>query len=130
NHDDLFLGIAEALYPDMKEKYIKSGRKKETKITILERLKIDGFYLLDLSELPLSILNNNLVSQLSGLTERIASVANSETKIIFIKANVYDTAFGVLIDRFPNSIDVKIPFPGQGWQKKFQVEFKKALDKA
>lgn len=130
NHDYLFLGIAEALYPDLKEKYIKSSRKKEMKISILERLKIDGFYLLDLSELPLSILNKNLVSQLSGLTERVSCLANSETKVIFIKANVYDTAFSSLNDVLPNLIDARIPFPGQGWQKEFQVELRKALDKA
>ena len=80
--------------------------------------------------MPLTVFRLSHKFGVYGLLKRLASVANSETKLIFIKTNVYDTAFGDLNDRFPNSIDVRIPFHGQGGQKKFQVEFKKALDKA
>ncbi|MCF1713329.1 hypothetical protein L0U88_01645 [Flavihumibacter sp. RY-1] len=130
-HDYLFLGVAEALYPDLKYKFIASGRDSDIKLSILLKFQADGFYLLDLSELPLSLLNKDLGSQLPSLIEKIKQVANSDTKIILIKATVYDTAFNALRQHgLRNIIDSRIPFPGQGGQKLFQIEFKKALKAA
>jgi len=127
-HDYLFLGVTQALYPDLKDKFLASGRSKEIKNSILLKLKADGFYLLDLSELPLSLLQDNLYSQLPTLTEKINLVANKHTKIILIKATVYDTAFQFLQQKgFANLVNVRITFPGQGGQLKFQTEFKQAL---
>jgi hypothetical protein len=130
-HDYLFLGVAEALYPDLKNKFIANGRDSHVKHSILLKFQADGFYLLDLSELPLSLLKDSLASQLPNLIEKIKKVADSSTKIILIKATVYDTAFQALrMNGFTNVIDGRIPFPGQGGQKLFQSEFKKALKAA
>ncbi|MEQ6120532.1 hypothetical protein [Reichenbachiella sp. MALMAid0571] len=129
-HDYLFLGVAEALYPDLKTKFIASGRSGDIKRSILLKLQADGFYLVDLSELPLSLLSNDLDSQLPSLIERINQVANSDTKIILIKATVYDSAFWTLKEQgLENIIDVRISFPGQGGQRLFQTEFRSALKK-
>jgi hypothetical protein len=130
-HDHLFLGVAEALYPEVKDRFIANGRDGKIKRSILLKLQADGFYLLDLSELPLSLLNDGLASQLPNLIEKIKQSVNSDTKIILIKATVYDTAFYALKQQgIKNLIDVRIPFPGQGGQKLFQCEFKKALKAA
>lgn len=128
-HDHLFLGVAEALYPKLKEQFLLSGRSSEIKKIILQTLQQDGFYLLDLSELPLSLLNAGLQSQLPSLVDKIDSVADGNTRIILIKANVYDTAFYYLKQKFENVIDQRITFPGQGGQRKFQDQFKQALKK-
>lgn len=128
-HDYLFLGVAEALYPKLKEQFLLSGRSSEIKNTILQKLQQDSFYLLDLSELPLSLLDTDLQSQLPSLVDKINSVANDNTQIILIKANVYDIAFYYLKQKFKNVIDQRITFPGQGGQRKFQDEFKQALKK-
>jgi hypothetical protein len=129
-HDYLFLGVAEALYPKLKEQFLLSGRSSEIKNSILQTLQQDGFYLLDLSELPLSLLDTDLQSQLPSLVEKINSVADDNTQIILIKANVYDIVFYYLKPKFENVIDQRITFPGQGGQRKFQDEFKQALKKA
>ena len=106
-----------------------SRRSNDLKKLILEKIKRDGFYLLDLSELPLSQLQKSLELQLTALVDKIKQNADNETKIIFIKANVYDIVFPRLQqDGFDNVIDVRMPFPGQGGQIRFQVEFKKALE--
>lgn len=127
-HDYLFLGIAETLYPDLKEMFLASGRSSDIKNSILLKLQADGFYLLDLSELPLSLSNRSLYSQLPALIEKINQVANKQTNIILIKATVYDTAFQHLQDKgFGNIVDVRIPFPGQGGQRLFQTKFHEAL---
>lgn len=128
-HDYLFLGVAEALYPKLKEQFLLSGRSSEIKNTILQTLQQDGFYLLDLSELPLSLLDTDLQSQLPTLVDKINSVADDNTQIILIKANVYDIAFYYLKQKFENIIDQRITFPGQGGQRKFQDGFKQALKK-
>lgn len=128
-HDYLFLGVAEALYSKLKEQFLLSGRSSELKNTILQTLQQDGFYLLDLSELPLSLLDTDLQSQLPSLVDKINSVADDNTQIILIKANVYDIAFYYLKQKFKNVINQRITFPGQGGQRKFQDEFKQALKK-
>lgn len=128
-HDYLFLGVAEALYPKLKEQFLLSGRSSEIKNSILLTLQQDGFYLLDLSELPLSLLDTDLQSQLPSLVEKINSVADNNTQIILIKTNVYDIAFYYLKQKLENVIDQRITFPGQGGQRKFQDEFKQALKK-
>lgn len=128
-HDYLFLGIAEALYPKLKKQYLLNRRNNEIKNSILRKFQQEGFYLLDLSELPLSLINTNLRSQLPNLIERIKSTANDNTQIILIKANVYDIAFQPLKKQFEKVIDQRITFPGQGGQRKFQDEFKQALKK-
>ena len=127
-HDYLFLGVAQALYPDLKDQFILSGRNSDIKNSILQKLQADGFYLLDLSELPLSLMTGDLSSQLSTLVSKLKNAANTNTKIILIKATVYDTAFTYLQDTgFRNVINVRIPFPGQGGQILFQQKFKEAL---
>lgn len=125
-HDYLFLGVAEVLYPDLKEKYLESGRDKEIKNDILRKFQNDGFYLLDLSELPLSYLHSSLEEQLPQLIKNIRQVVENDTRIILIKANVYDIAYTKLKDQF-RVINKRIPFPGQGGQLKFRKEFKEAL---
>lgn len=127
HHDYLFLGIAKALYPNLKKRFLESGRRPETKKIILQKFKSEGFYLLDLSESPISLLKNNLSLQLPILIEKMESVVNNDTQIILIKANVYDFAFHVLNRKFKNVINQRIAFPSQGWQPKFQIEFKEAL---
>ena len=62
-HDYLFLGVAQAMYPDLKDKFLTSKRKMEIKKLILERFKSEGFFLLDLSDLPISLLNDSLEQQ-------------------------------------------------------------------
>jgi len=130
-HDYLFLGVAQAIYPDLKDKFLASGRSSEIKNSILLKLKAEGFYLLDLSELPLTLMPGDLSSQLPSLIAKINVVADEQTKIILIKATVYDTAFLHLQQEgFKNVIDVRIPFPGQGGQKLFQTKFHEALELA
>ena len=127
-HDHLFLGVAQALYPNFKDKFLASGRDRDIKNSILLKFKSYGFYLLDLSELPLSIMTGDLSDQLVTLIGNIRKVADEKTKIVLIKATVYDTAFRYLQrEGFENVVNVRIPFPGQGGQKLFHTKFKEAL---
>ena len=95
---------------------------------ILEKLKNDGFYLLDLSEIPMSYLKDSLNSQVPRLINKINEISDKNTKIILIKVNVYDIAYVALNEaEIKNVINCRITFPGSGGQTKFQSEFTEAL---
>lgn len=127
-HDHLFLGIAEAIYPNLKVEFLKSGRSKELKKEILTKFQNAGIYLLDLSELPLSKLKRPLIKQLPTLLKKMETTVDRDTKIILIKANVFDIAYGSLNQIYTDQVvNTRLPFPGQGWQKDFQLKFRKAL---
>ena len=129
NHDYLFLGITEALYPNLKVQYINSGRDSSVKQSILKRFKDEGFYLIDLSELPLSYLTHNLRSQVPYLLEKMEGLIDFESPIIPIKVNVCEIVnYPIINAGFTNLVDISIPFPGQGWQRIFQKKFKEALN--
>lgn len=128
NHDYLFLALAQAFYPKDKSNYILGGRNSDKKRQILLRLKADGIYLLDLSEVPKSV-HPNLKSNLANLIARIKKVMNRNTKIILIKSNVYSLAFDFLKNKGIDRVaDVKIPFPAYGQQQVFQEQFRKAIN--
>ncbi len=128
--DYLFLGIVQSLYPDLKDKFLATGRSSVIKNEILLKLKSEGFYLLDLSELPLSLLIGNLSSQLSILINKVKKVAGKQTKIILIKTSVYDTAFRSLQEEFENVVNIRIPFPLYDGVKLFPIKFEEALKSA
>lgn len=126
--DYLFLGVAEALYPKLKNDFIESGRMPEKKSAILNNLKKDGFYLIDLSDTPVSFLHDISVdSFVPDLIEKVKKIADTYTKIILIKANVYDAAFKELDKLGFNVIEKRMPFPSSGQQKNFQKIFAEAL---
>jgi len=132
-HDDLFLGISTALFPGLKEEHVIRRRRKDSSIKkiILNKFKNEGFYLLDLSELPMSLLSGSLNGQVSSLIERFKNIISSTTKIILIKTTVYDAAYLELRKHHINNvIDCRIAFPGSGQQTKFQIDFAEALKKA
>lgn len=131
-HDDLFLGISRVLFPSLKDEHLIKRRRRDSTIKkiMLEKFKSEGFYLLDLSELPLSLLSSSLNSQVPSLIKRIKPIINKDTKIILIKTTVYDAAFSFLLkEGIKNVIDSRISFPGSGQQAKFYVEFTEALRK-
>lgn len=120
--------MIEALYPQLKKQFIASGRDSKVKSQILGKFRSNGFYLLDLSDVPRGMLRDPLASQLPSLGQKVERLVNKETKIILIKSNVYDLAFPYLKNLgFKNIVDKRIPFPGSGQQKKFQRLFREAL---
>lgn len=127
--DALFLNITQALFPKLKDEYLLKGRNPNMKHHILEEFRLQGFYLIDLSKTP-KVSEIQMKIAIDTLTVRVKSLINEDTKIIIIKASVYDLIYDILKSNFQNTIDVRIPFPGQGHQKEFHRQFKEALNKA
>lgn len=129
NQDSLFLYTMQVIFPELKNEYLKQGRVPSKKRNLLESFKNQGFYLIDLSENP-KMTNKQMKDSVSDLLARVENIINTETQIIIIKASVYDLIYDTLKSTFNNTIDVRIPFPGQGHQQNFLHKFEEAIAKA
>ena len=127
SHDSLFLEIMGILYPDLKKRYLAKGRDTELKIELLENFKEDGYWLMNLSELPMGLFDVAPESLLPSLLKRLEKNIEKTTPIILIKAAFFDMAYRVLVDSGYNVINERLPFPGSGQQGIFRTKFKKAL---
>ena len=125
--DYLFLGVIDILYPELKEKYLKQRRNPKLKETILKQLQSDGYYLLDLYELPISLNYEIDAIAIKRLVKNLSKICQKNTPVILIKANVYDSAYRHLKSKF-NVIDRRISFPSTGNQQKFKIEFTNAIN--
>ncbi len=66
-----------------------------------------------------------LSNHVAPLVPRVRKLAPK--KVILIKATVYDTAFVALRDAGLPVVDVRVPFPGSGQQRRFATAFQRAL---
>jgi hypothetical protein len=125
--DSLFLEIMGVLYPEEKEEYLRSKREPSKKEGLLERFREDGFWLLDLAEVPIEVSNQTYESALPSLINRIEKAIDKTTPVILIKANVYDICYKALLAKGYNVVNERLPFPGSGQQRVFRDKFKKLV---
>lgn len=126
--DSLFLEIMGVLYPEQKAQYLHSGRDSALKKELLERFREDGFWLMDLSEVPSGISNATLESCVPNLIARLEKHIEKITPVILIKANIYDLCYPVLLSNGYNVQAERMPFPGSGQQKVFREKFRKVVN--
>lgn len=127
DHDSLFLEVMGVLYPKHKEQYLYSGRSTDLKKQLLMRFKSDGYLLLDLSEVPKGQLTQPIEGCLTRLIKDIKMNKNDHTKIVLIKANVFDCCYYALKAEGFKVSGERIPFPGSGQQRVFREKFVKTL---
>ncbi|MFI5160637.1 MAG: hypothetical protein ACHQHN_05135 [Sphingobacteriales bacterium] len=125
--DFLFLGIIEVLYPKLKDQYMNWNQRRSPiiKRQILNRFMSDGYFLLDLSEIPKGLLKKPINSCLDDLITRIPS---KKINVILIKANVYDCCYKKLLNDGYSVINKRIPFPSTGQQIIFKKLFNEAIE--
>jgi hypothetical protein len=93
------------------------------KAVALSELQDLGVFLIDASEEPLR--GGALDADASELILRCEALEPEH--IILIKVNVYDDLFAPLKAAGLPVVDVRMPFPGSGQQKRFEAAFKEAL---
>lgn len=103
--DSLFLEIMGILYPRDKELYLKSKRDTNLKEQLLERFRMDGFWLLDLYELPTDYIHIKDADPVPDLVRRINKTVTTDPDMVLIKANVYDMCYSKLGDAGYRVID-------------------------
>ena len=126
-HDSLFLEVMGILYPDQKKAYLASGRDADLKTDLLDAFKEDGYWLMNLCQIPGTLFEGNFESLVPPLIERIKKEIDKKTPIILIKASVYDLCYEPLTSRGFNVYPDRIPFPGSGQQGVFRQKFQKAV---
>ncbi len=125
--DSLFLEIMGVLYPELKGRYLKSGRKIELKEELLFQFQSDGYWLMTVAEVPFGVAGNSLEGCLNDLPERLGKYITKQTPIILIQADVYDLCYPLLTQHGYNVINERLPFPGSGQQRVFREKFAKVI---
>ena len=95
---------------------------RENKRDLLERLREARVYLIDLSPEPLAGAHADFVPRLVRRVRRL-----DPDRIILVKAPVFDAAYVPLHDAGLPVVNVRVPFPGSGQQRNFEVAFSRAL---
>lgn len=114
-HDSLFRYVVRSI--------LTAEPTRSNKPELLGRLRDRGVFLVDLKQDPLD--GTPLSKEVPGLVQRIQRL--NPGKIIVIKASVYDLVARPLIEAGLPLVDVRVPFPGSGQQRRFEVEFARAL---
>ncbi|MGV1033777.1 MAG: hypothetical protein ACOYBP_00945 [Microbacteriaceae bacterium] len=124
--DGLFREVVRALYDNP---VLVSG--PNAKKPLLEKLKADGVFLIDLAPVPVNYHSpSERAAALQRNIDATVSLAGdlSPDGIVLVKQNVFD-----LLERpiraagLPLLHDAMIPFPGSGQQKRFRERFADAL---
>ncbi len=97
---------------------------RENKPQLVEHLRDRGVFLIDLSEDPVD--GSPLSNSVDDLVRRAQRLMPD--KIILIKASVYDAAFTALREARLPVVDERVPFPGSGQQRRFEIAFARALE--
>lgn len=126
--DSLFLEITGLLYPEQKQQYLSSGRETGLKTELLRSFQEDGYWLLDLYEVPGEFCSGGDEERLPSLLARLEKHIDKTTPVIIIKTNVYDLVYPVLKEQGYKVSPERLPFPGSGQQRVFREKFKKALN--
>jgi hypothetical protein len=125
--DSLFLEIMGVLYPNEKEKYLRSKRDPARKEDLLNHFKEDGFWLMDLADVPPEATGLTYKDALPSLLSRLEKNIDKSVLIILIKASVYDICYDVLKAKGYNVLNERLPFPGSGQQLVFREKFMKLI---
>jgi hypothetical protein len=96
---------------------------REGKAELLGALRDRGVFLIDLQEEPVD--GTPLREFVPGLVDRCCAL--NPRKIILIKTTVFDAAHGALKRAGLPVSPERIPFPGSGRQRQFEVAFRRAL---
>ena len=126
--DSLFLEIMGVLYPEQKAAYMKAKRATDLKEELLREFQSDGYWLMDLSEIPHELMGEQAAYSLPSLLQRAKKYAVADTRIILIKANVFDACYEPLKAAGYDVSSERIPFPGSGQQGVFREKFANALN--
>lgn len=100
---------------------------RENKPAALRAIRDRGYFLIDLSESPKTAASD-LASLVPTLVLRVAGIA--PVRIILIKANVFDLAYLPLRAAGLPVVNVRIPFPGSGQQRRFVEAFTGAIQES
>lgn len=133
--DFLYIYLMKALYADARDKDAVTVRNEKS--YYLDRFMADGYYLVDAvdkieatmkSSARKRLIKRNTKAKTAEIKELIKNHGTKNTRIVLIKATVYDGLYKTLSEACPDSVvDARIPFPSSGRQKQFLSQMALAL---
>lgn len=129
--DYLYLHMMYALYDKTKDdkEYLR-----EHKADFLNRFKENGYYLIDAVDRPTSkadmknAIKENADKKVSEIEELISQHGDDSTKIVIIKATVFDILYSLLKDKYNVINDNKIYFPSTGREPDFMRQMGEIIE--
>lgn len=133
-HDYLYLHLMYALYGKTKD---DAQYLRDHKIEYLNRFKQDGYYLVDAvdeikSEIKSSskrtkLIKANAKNKIVEIRELLAQHGDSNTRVVLVKATVFDALYDLMKDDFSIINDFKISFPS--FNEKNKTNFLNQMNK-
>lgn len=131
--DYLYLHLMYVLYDKTKDdmQYLR-----DHKAEFLSRFKTDGYYLVDAvdeiksgtsSPKRTSAIKANAKSKIAEIREILAEHGDQNTKVVLVKATVFDGLYDLMKNDFNIINDFKIPFPSNGNETGFLQQMTKAI---
>lgn len=123
-HDDLWIALMKALYPQNFGETRKERLRKHAWLTKFQR---DGYKLIDVLKEPVPEeskprVRHLLRGQVDALVAEIRKIRPRQ--VLLIKATVYDELYKPLKEARLPVVDGRLPFPGSGKQGKFLDGFR------
>jgi hypothetical protein len=115
-HDSLFRHVVEGVLGD---------KPTRDKAPYLDELQERGYFLIDICEHPFRDRRAAVPPAVPSLVERCRVLA--PRRIVLISAGAYDHAYDALQAAGLPVVDVRLPFPGSGQQRRFLEGFGHAL---
>jgi len=132
--DRLFINTIRALYPETLT--VAEAELEDFKEGWLQRLKLDGFYMIEAletsqkHEATKQQRQERIRKALPVLIRRIKDLAAADTKIILIKSNVFDVAAEPLRDAGLTVLNHElVDYPGRFNQKAYREKLAKLVAK-
>ncbi|OGB60372.1 MAG: hypothetical protein A2Y94_08210 [Caldithrix sp. RBG_13_44_9] len=126
--DPFFLSIMEILYPELKADYLNRRRPLNVRQEMLKKFQSDGFYFLEMLDIPLQYHQGFLSNAFSDMLARVKQTAEKTAAVILLKT----TTFGAVYDNlkrvgYRRTAPFAVPFPDQNQTKEFEDKFRRAL---
>jgi hypothetical protein len=112
-HDSLFRHVVEAVLGE---------KPSRDKAPYLDALRERGVFLVDLSVDPFSDRRDAIPRCVPDLVLRVREMRAQ--RVVLIGTAVYDAAYAVLRDAGLPVVDVRLPYPGSGQQRRFLDAFR------
>jgi hypothetical protein len=118
-HDSLFRYVVEAVLGE---------KPTRDKAPYLDALRERGVFLIDLSIDPFHDRRVAIPQCVPNLARRISELAPEQ--VVLIGAAVYDAAYDALRDQGLPVVDLRLPYPGSGQQRRFLEGFRPFCEQA
>ncbi len=126
--EPFFLSIMEILYPELKADYLNRRRPLNFRQEMLRKFQNDGYYFIEMLDIPLSYHRGFLSNAFPDLLRRVKQTTDKSAAVILLKTNAFEAIYDNLKRvGYRRTAPFAVPFPEQNETKDFENKFRRAL---